>query len=143
MNLHLAAALFRQQLFQLRAIFKIHRRKDVARNILLVDVDLLHQSGEEVAGGERRPLTYKGLWSVLDCFPRSVWSAAAPSRANPARAGGPGASGQLLSLGSEVCAIPGNSSQKNSRRSRIFPPRMRSEERRVGKECRSRWSPYH
>ena len=24
------------------------------------------------------------------------------------------------------------------------PPRMaRSEERRVGKECRSRWSPYH
>ena len=22
-------------------------------------------------------------------------------------------------------------------------PRMRSEERRVGKECRSRWSPYH
>ena len=23
------------------------------------------------------------------------------------------------------------------------PPRDRSEERRVGKECRSRWSPYH
>ena len=23
------------------------------------------------------------------------------------------------------------------------PSRMRSEERRVGKECRSRWSPYH
>src|SRR5256886_12666510 len=23
------------------------------------------------------------------------------------------------------------------------PPRKRSEERRVGKECRSRWSPYH
>ena len=22
-------------------------------------------------------------------------------------------------------------------------PQMRSEERRVGKECRSRWSPYH
>ena len=22
-------------------------------------------------------------------------------------------------------------------------PEMRSEERRVGKECRSRWSPYH
>ena len=30
--------------------------------------------------------------------------------------------------------------------SKIFfdpPPRVRSEERRVGKECRSRWSPYH
>ena len=25
----------------------------------------------------------------------------------------------------------------------IVRPRMRSEERRVGKECRSRWSPYH
>ena len=27
----------------------------------------------------------------------------------------------------------------------IFPPKavLRSEERRVGKECRSRWSPYH
>jgi len=24
-----------------------------------------------------------------------------------------------------------------------FSSRMRSEERRVGKECRSRWSPYH
>ena len=23
------------------------------------------------------------------------------------------------------------------------PPAFRSEERRVGKECRSRWSPYH
>ena len=23
------------------------------------------------------------------------------------------------------------------------PPTTRSEERRVGKECRSRWSPYH
>src|ERR1035438_6193287 len=25
----------------------------------------------------------------------------------------------------------------------LIPPRTRSEERRVGKECRSRWSPYH
>ena len=25
----------------------------------------------------------------------------------------------------------------------IGPPGIRSEERRVGKECRSRWSPYH
>ena len=36
-----------------------------------------------------------------------------------------------------------------SRRSTIFPMMVghtiavRSEERRVGKECRSRWSPYH
>ena len=26
---------------------------------------------------------------------------------------------------------------------RILPTTVRSEERRVGKECRSRWSPYH
>ena len=25
----------------------------------------------------------------------------------------------------------------------VFTGRSRSEERRVGKECRSRWSPYH
>ena len=25
----------------------------------------------------------------------------------------------------------------------VMPRRERSEERRVGKECRSRWSPYH
>src|SRR2546430_4699937 len=39
----------------------------------------------------------------------------------------------------------GSSSPKNSRGwSRIMPAiRLRSEERRVGKECRSRWSPYH
>src|ERR1039458_10707867 len=28
-------------------------------------------------------------------------------------------------------------------RIRLFPGVARSEERRVGKECRSRWSPYH
>ena len=27
--------------------------------------------------------------------------------------------------------------------SRFLPGQIRSEERRVGKECRSRWSPYH
>jgi len=31
----------------------------------------------------------------------------------------------------------------NCMRLRSAPPRVRSEERRVGKECRSRWSPYH
>src|SRR2546425_7102140 len=29
------------------------------------------------------------------------------------------------------------------RRRALHPPIARSEERRVGKECRSRWSPYH
>ena len=28
-------------------------------------------------------------------------------------------------------------------KTKLFPDFLRSEERRVGKECRSRWSPYH
>ena len=40
------------------------------------------------------------------------------------------------------------SSDPNSANSQFFiclksAPHLRSEERRVGKECRSRWSPYH
>ena len=35
------------------------------------------------------------------------------------------------------CGASGND------RAREYFPDMRSEERRVGKECRSRWSPYH
>src|SRR2546430_15050981 len=31
----------------------------------------------------------------------------------------------------------------NARDTKNLPGRKRSEERRVGKECRSRWSPYH
>src|SRR2546427_12918139 len=37
-----------------------------------------------------------------------------------------------------------NLSSRPGSRSRNSPPKpLRSEERRVGKECRSRWSPYH
>src|SRR3989449_3435375 len=46
-----------------------------------------------------------------------------------------------------ICAVEGNITDQH----RHLPPsllaakalRRRSEERRVGKECRSRWSPYH
>ena len=34
-------------------------------------------------------------------------------------------------------------SQKNKNKDKNKSKMMRSEERRVGKECRSRWSPYH
>ena len=34
-------------------------------------------------------------------------------------------------------------SSQNGEVPRSDTPRRRSEERRVGKECRSRWSPYH
>ena len=33
--------------------------------------------------------------------------------------------------------------QRKKRKSKPLPLSSRSEERRVGKECRSRWSPYH
>ena len=32
---------------------------------------------------------------------------------------------------------------EQNKTSKLIPQRSRSEERRVGKECRSRWSPYH
>src|SRR2546422_495442 len=32
---------------------------------------------------------------------------------------------------------------RRAERDRVYPVPPRSEERRVGKECRSRWSPYH
>src|SRR5687768_17639463 len=60
--------------------------------------------------------------------------------------------------GVQTCALPILSSRKTPARARQAPsgrsarragmpsggpPETRSEERRVGKECRSRWSPYH
>src|SRR3712207_9255873 len=35
------------------------------------------------------------------------------------------------------------SAMRMGRQMQFFGARVRSEERRVGKECRSRWSPYH
>ena len=40
-------------------------------------------------------------------------------------------------------ASAGNVGFKGSKKSTPYAAQMRSEERRVGKECRSRWSPYH
>ena len=39
----------------------------------------------------------------------------------------------------EIEAVPCSDNCKTDR----ISPLLRSEERRVGKECRSRWSPYH
>ena len=57
-------------------------------------------------------------WAGLagaDVLPDAAWLAGLPARARPS-------------------AVPPAASRK---------ARVRSEERRVGKECRSRWSPYH
>ena len=35
------------------------------------------------------------------------------------------------------------SAERRNLRSKALTDQKRSEERRVGKECRSRWSPYH
>ena len=39
--------------------------------------------------------------------------------------------------------VPGKVAVSDDPSIRYLPPIGRSEERRVGKECRSRWSPYH
>src|SRR6266478_9141617 len=56
----------------------------------------------------------------------------------------------LTVTGVQTCALPISRCRRSSRRGapRVTAPRptrgrSRSEERRVGKECRSRWSPYH
>src|SRR5256885_6949028 len=46
----------------------------------------------------------------------------------------------ILTDGPTPGASPGNT---QSPRASPGKPKTRSEERRVGKECRSRWSPYH
>ena len=40
-------------------------------------------------------------------------------------------------------AVPGTMKAKLNVMGNAMMDRIRSEERRVGKECRSRWSPYH
>ena len=46
-----------------------------------------------------------------------------------------------------ACTVPGTQQVFNwylkGQKARPAPTPQRSEERRVGKECRSRWSPYH
>ena len=39
--------------------------------------------------------------------------------------------------------MPDKKAERPEGQMRRRPMRRRSEERRVGKECRSRWSPYH
>ena len=59
-----------------------------------------------------------------------------------------GIEGTYLNLIKNIYDKPTASIILNGKKLKIFPLRSgarqgRSEERRVGKECRSRWSPYH
>ena len=47
--------------------------------------------------------------------------------------------GEIFSVAMDAAALLGETSP----RARPCSSQLRSEERRVGKECRSRWSPYH
>ena len=50
--------------------------------------------------------------------------------------------GQLVQLNADG-SRPGYSGERDYGKTVESNIRLRSEERRVGKECRSRWSPYH
>ena len=54
-----------------------------------------------------------------------------------------GSSGETLLSGDGDAEILGGNSAADHVNARAGDDIMRSEERRVGKECRSRWSPYH
>ena len=58
---------------------------------------------------------------------------------------GGGVAAHVLSLaGAKVCMLEAGGWYDGAKQSDMFKwPYNRSEERRVGKECRSRWSPYH
>ena len=47
------------------------------------------------------------------------------------------------SYGAEVCLVDGVYDDAYAKALQLRDEKGRSEERRVGKECRSRWSPYH
>ena len=49
----------------------------------------------------------------------------------------------LFTVGAELACMPGREEKLSMRLVDADDAAHRSEERRVGKECRSRWSPYH
>src|SRR2546426_3784829 len=52
-------------------------------------------------------------------------------------------SGSLMRMRKAFFTCSAEAPPPTSRKFAGEPPAYRSEERRVGKECRSRWSPYH
>src|SRR5256885_16185958 len=77
--------------------------------------------------GWRQALEIVGLLILIVLFPVGIWI----TRSTPAEMG-------LLPDGAISSALQ---EEKNS--ATVSSSSGRSEERRVGKECRSRWSPYH
>src|SRR3989441_12477336 len=85
------------------------------------------------------------VWCILSRTSRS-WLVAAVLVVAPAYAGDLGKEQVLDMIGAATELRPADLSGKdlsNLDLSHVDFKRARSEERRVGKECRSRWSPYH
>src|SRR3712207_6967008 len=68
------------------------------------------------------------IWSGRRTSPRRARPAAGDGRGSPVRGHG---EPSLVPVSSQLASFG------------LFADSARSEERRVGKECRSRWSPYH
>ena len=50
---------------------------------------------------------------------------------------------EIIGCGGTILKLKKTSKIKTIFTCKTYDKRLRSEERRVGKECRSRWSPYH
>ena|SRR2546430_16383567 len=88
-------------------------------------------------GNNRAPvLVCSSMKTLLICILATAGVAIAQENPNPLSAFNKRAYGQVKAwlLGS---------AEKMPEENYNFKPTDRSEERRVGKECRSRWSPYH
>ena len=90
-------------------------------------------------------------WMTADGVERLYCTSRLPSEPKPVRGGVPVIFPQFNQRGRTLpcramalpASCPGTESRRTWRpRPRLLPV-LRSEERRVGKECRSRWSPYH
>src|SRR2546430_14588675 len=116
----------RSTLFPYTTLFRSHEREEpdevAVRHFLRRD-EGEHEAGREVGDGavdpppsrQRRPVCQGGEPQEVDqAVPHPRWPVQSPSTSTTA------------------CAIAASCT-----------PTPRSEERRVGKECRSRWSPYH
>src|SRR2546427_6364281 len=85
-----------------------------------------------------RDLTVTGVQTCALPILRAAFARCGLDRDTGTEAGAPGPEHEVLSARviEMVRALPGRAGPS-------LWPEMRSEERRVGKECRSRWSPYH
>src|SRR3989454_5287264 len=89
----------------------------------------------------RRHTRLQGDWSSDVCS-SDLFLARFPGVQNPSRRRS-GIRWALQEIARGTPARSGKGRARSLRREPASPERTRSEERRVGKECRSRWSPYH